>query len=202
MQRDQRALLADAFGFALDAHRDQTRKGREIPYASHLLQVAGLVLEHGGTPEAAAAALLHDTLEDCEGIDAATLRARFGSPVATVVSCCSDLLPGDRPDRKSPWLARKRRYLARIAEADATVHLVVACDKLHNLRSLLTDLANEGPATLERFSASPPQTRAYHEHVRDAVAGSLPAALLRELDTALVALAKWIPESRLEASRP
>jgi (p)ppGpp synthase/HD superfamily hydrolase len=38
--------LAEALRFALEAHGEQTRKGTDIPYVSHLLQVSGLVLEH------------------------------------------------------------------------------------------------------------------------------------------------------------
>ena len=57
MHPDARARLVEALAFALDAHGVQTRKGRDIPYASHLLQVAGLVLEHGGDTELAVAAL-------------------------------------------------------------------------------------------------------------------------------------------------
>ena len=40
--------LVAALEFALSAHGDQKRKGKDVPYVSHLLQVAGLVLEHGG----------------------------------------------------------------------------------------------------------------------------------------------------------
>lgn len=199
MEPTAQAQLAQAFAFALDAHGTQTRKGRDIPYASHLLQVAGLVLEHGGDAELAAAALLHDTLEDCERVDATQLRARFGPRVAAVVEACTDTLPGEPPASKSPWADRKRRYLAQIAAATPDTHLVVACDKLHNLRSLLADLDSEGAGTLERFSARPEQTRAYHEAVREVVAPSIPEPLRCALDEAIATLASWIPESRFDA---
>ncbi len=198
MEPAARAQLTDALAFALDAHGAQTRKGRDIPYASHLLQVAGLVLEHGGDAELAVAGLLHDVLEDCATVDAAGLRERFGPRVSRIVEACTDTLPGDSPEAKSPWPERKRRYLARIAEADADTHLVVACDKLHNLRALLADLESEGPDTLERFTAQPAQTRAYHEAVRDVVARSIPSPLLRAFDASLGVLARWVPESSFE----
>jgi (p)ppGpp synthase/HD superfamily hydrolase len=192
------ARLVEALAFALEAHGAQTRKGRDIPYASHLLQVAGLVLEHGGDVELAAAAMLHDTLEDCDRVDDVALRKRFGERVTRVVIACSDLLPGDGPETKSPWTLRKRRYLAQLRDAEGDAHLVAACDKLHNLRSLLADLEAEGAATLDRFTARPEQTRAYHEAVREIVAETIPDALRREFDTALTALARWVPHSRLD----
>ncbi len=36
----------EAFRFAHRLHRDQTRKGTPIPYISHLMTVAALVVEH------------------------------------------------------------------------------------------------------------------------------------------------------------
>jgi hypothetical protein len=47
------ALLTARFGDALqyphDIHREQLRKGTQIPYISHLMSVSALTLEHGGT---------------------------------------------------------------------------------------------------------------------------------------------------------
>lgn len=51
--------LADALDFAVGAHGDQLRKGTKIPYVSHLLGVAALVLENGGGEGLAIAGLLH-----------------------------------------------------------------------------------------------------------------------------------------------
>ncbi len=195
MESLDRARFADAVSFALEAHAAQTRKGTRIPYVSHLLQVAGLVLEHGGDAEQAIAAVLHDAIEDCEEVDAETLRARFGGIVSQIVVQCSDVLPGDRPDAKSPWLVRKRRYVAQLARADTRTRLVAACDKLHNLRSLLADLRAEGPTTLERFTGTPEQTRGYFETVRETICKDLPERLTVELDALLEELREFVPES-------
>ncbi|TMA33131.1 MAG: bifunctional (p)ppGpp synthetase/guanosine-3',5'-bis(diphosphate) 3'-pyrophosphohydrolase [Deltaproteobacteria bacterium] len=188
---DQRRLI-DALALALAAHGDQTRKGTEIPYASHLLSVAGLVLEAGGDADQAVAALLHDALEDGEGVDEARLRAAFGAEVAAIVVACSDLLPGDTRERKSPWGDRKRRYLAQLAAAGPRVRLVAACDKLHNLRTLIADLRSEGPASLERFTASPEQTRWYHESAHALLRDALPAAIRSEFDSLIEALRGFV----------
>ena len=198
MKQDDRARFAEAVGFALEVHAGQTRKGTRIPYVSHLLQVAGMVLEHGGDAEQAIAAMLHDAVEDCEDVDVATLRRRFGAEIAGIVEQCSDVLPGDRPDAKSPWLARKRRYLAQLAAADERTRLVAACDKLHNLRSVVADLRAEGPATLGRFTGSPEQIRGYFEAVHEALAPGLPERLTRELDTLLAELRRFVPGSSFD----
>jgi (p)ppGpp synthase/HD superfamily hydrolase len=193
-----REQIADALRFALEAHGDQTRKGTRIPYVSHLLRTAGLVLGFGGDAAQTAAALLHDTLEDCPGVTEAGLRARFGDDVAGIVRALTDVLEGDTPEKKSPWLERKTRYLAHLASVPPRTQLVAACDKLDNLRSLVDDLAEEGPATLERFSGTPPQLRWYYEEVTRLLAGRVPERLTGELERLLSELARFVPEARRE----
>jgi len=200
MKPPDRARLAEAFRFALDAHAEQTRKGSEVPYASHLLQVAGLVLEHGGDATLAAAGVLHDAVEDCAAIDLATLHAHFGEEVARIVELCTDLLPGDRPGAKGDWLSRKQGYLLRLRDADARTRLVAACDKLHNLRCVVADLRADGVETLARFRATPAQTRWYFEAAREALCDDLPGRLVDELDRLLDALQAFVPEATAEPS--
>ena len=43
------------------------RKGTQIPYISHLMAVASLVMEGGGSEDEIIAALLHDAVEDGGG---------------------------------------------------------------------------------------------------------------------------------------
>ena len=191
----ERTRFARALRFALTAHGDQKRKGTRIPYVSHLLQVAGLVLEHGGDADQAIAGLLHDAIEDCPGVTEAGLRRRFGAEVARIVRAVSDVLEGDLPGRKSPWGLRKRRFIRHLRGQDARVRLVAGCDKLDNLRSLLADLHAEGPATLARFSGTPAQIRWYYEAVRRALGSGLPERLLRELDALVGELARFVPEA-------
>ena len=53
-----------------------------MPYLSHLLSVAALVLEDGGSEDEAIAALLHDANEDQgDRTDLAELRRRFAGHV-------------------------------------------------------------------------------------------------------------------------
>ena len=199
MDAGDRDRLADAFRFALDAHGEQKRKGGDVPYSSHLLQVAGLVLEHGGDATLAAAGLLHDAVEDCPDVDRAALLARFGEDVARIVDACTDLLPGDRPGAKSEWGERKRAYLSRLRAADAGTRLVAACDKLHNLRSVVADLRAEGAETLTRFRATPEQTRWYFERVRAELCDGLPERLVDELDRLLAELRGYVLASWQES---
>jgi (p)ppGpp synthase/HD superfamily hydrolase len=54
----------EALVLASSLHRDQVRKASGVPYVSHLLAVASLVLDEGGSEDMAIAALLHDAAED------------------------------------------------------------------------------------------------------------------------------------------
>ena len=54
----------EALAYAAELHRNQTRKGGDIPYVGHLLSVSSLVIEAGGSQTQAIAALLHDAVED------------------------------------------------------------------------------------------------------------------------------------------
>lgn len=89
------ALLTDRFNSALlyaaTAHQNQTRKGTHIPYLSHLLTVAAIVLEEGGDEDEAIAALLHDVVEDAGGQGRlADVKEVFGPRVADIVLGCTD----------------------------------------------------------------------------------------------------------------
>ena len=53
--------------FAAQVHRNQDRKKSGIPYISHLLGVAAIVLDYGGDEDMGIAALLHDAAEDHGG---------------------------------------------------------------------------------------------------------------------------------------
>ena len=97
--------LARAFAFAQRAHGGQTRKGTSIPYLSHPMAVASIVLEYGGSEDQAAAALLHDTVEDC-GVTYEQLSGEFGPAVARIVKDCTDAETLPKP----PWRERKERY--------------------------------------------------------------------------------------------
>jgi (p)ppGpp synthase/HD superfamily hydrolase len=57
----------EAFCYAHLLHRTHTPKGTPVPYISHLMAVAALVIEHGGDEDQAIAALLHDGPEDQGG---------------------------------------------------------------------------------------------------------------------------------------
>lgn len=156
----------DALAYAAQLHADQLRKGTTIPYLAHLLSVAAIVMEHGGTEDEAIAALLHDAIED-QGGDAARkeIRRRFGDSVVAIVDGCTDaeVLP------KPPWRQRKEKYIAHLQDAPASVLLVSAADKLHNARAVLGDYRVVGEEVWSRFKGGKDGTLWYYRAMLDAL---------------------------------
>ena len=197
MRPEDAAYVGRAFVFALVRHAGKERKGGGAPYASHLLRVAALVMEHGGDARQIAAAFLHDVIEDCDVPDA-ELEAEFGAELARSVRALSDLLPGDTSAKKSPWLDRKRSYIARLPGEDARTRLVSACDKLDNLRATVADLDAEGVAGLAKFNAKPHQLRWYYVEVLRAAGEVLPLRTRREAEALLASFARHVPRLSAE----
>jgi hypothetical protein len=124
----------EAFLFAHQLHRTQTRKGTPIPYISHLMTVAALVVEHGGNENRAIGALLHDAAEDQGGAETLEeIRRQFGDTVAEIVSDRTDAWTEPKPD----WRARKEAYLAKLPGKPTQSLLVSLADKTHNAEAIL-----------------------------------------------------------------
>ncbi len=176
--------LSQGVAFALHIHAAQTRKGTDTPYISHLLAVAGIVLEHGGDEDQAIAAMLHDAVEDQGAHQEPVIAARFGPRVARIVRGCTDAdtLP------KPPWFERKRAYLDHLAEAGHDVLLVSAADKLHNARAICTDLKQHGAAVFKRFKGGQDGTLWYYTELVQRFRWLMPGPLTSELAAAVGAM--------------
>lgn len=189
--------LKEAFSEAYDLHRTQLRKGTEIPYISHLMAVASLVLENGGGEAEAAAALLHDAAEDQGGRPTLErIRQRFGDRVADIVSGCSDTFE----DPKPPWRQRKEDYLLHLPNASPSVILVASADKLHNARCMLADYRQIGEELWERFNASKEDLLWYHRAVTDALKKAGTSPLIEELDRVVGELKRLSSPAQLNES--
>lgn len=181
--------FVEALSFAHETHITQVRKDTTIPYVSHLLSVAGLVLESGGDEDLAIAALLHDAVEDAEDISGEEMsdriRAKFGDRVADIVDGCSDAKssPGGS---KPPWRARKEAYLEHLRSATNDVLRVSIADKVHNARSIATDQDRFGEKLWERFSSTSEESRWYYTSLRDIYRERIgDSYLINELEIAL-----------------
>jgi (p)ppGpp synthase/HD superfamily hydrolase len=171
--------LQRAFRYAAEKHDGQTRKQTAVPYLSHLMAVASLVLEAGGDEDMAIAGLLHDVVEDCGGTPRLReIRKMFGVRVAKIVEGCTDSFGEPKPE----WVERKKGYLEEVMRADDETRLVSASDKLHNVRTILADYRKDGEAIWSRFSGRKEGTLWYYRALSDEYRRRNPNRITRELE--------------------
>jgi (p)ppGpp synthase/HD superfamily hydrolase len=169
----------EALLYAARLHREQKRKGTDTPYVTHLLAVAAIVGEDGGTEDEVVAALLHDAPEDQGGEERLEdIRARFGDGVAKIVAGCTDTYEEPKP----AWRPRKEAYVARMASAPPSVRLVSSADKLHNARSILADLRAVGDDLWHRFTGGKEGTLWYYRALVEAYRAAGTNPTVEELD--------------------
>ncbi len=188
--------LQRAFRYAAEKHEGQARKGTAVPYLSHLMAVTSLVLEAGGDEDMAIAALLHDVVEDCGGMPRLReIRRQFGVRVAKIVEGCTDSFGEPKPE----WVERKKGYLREVKHADADTRLVSASDKLHNVRTILTDYRKDGEGIWKRFSGKKDGTLWYYRALSDEYARK-PNRITRELEIVVSELERAVSgKSRLSS---
>jgi (p)ppGpp synthase/HD superfamily hydrolase len=193
--------FGNALAFAAKLHGKQTRKGSDTPYISHLLAVTAIALDHGATEDEAIAAVLHDAVEDQGG--QATLeeiRRRFGDQVASIVAACSDTDESPKP----PWRERKEAYVARLRTEPYSVRLVVAADKLHNVRDVLRSYRIHGDDLWSHFKGGRDGTIWYYGAVVDALNQAATSdekqlnALIQEISDSLSMLKQAVAKRALQ----
>src|SRR5256885_8084963 len=180
------ARFLKAFEYAAHLHAEQTRKGVGIPYVSHLMIVAGTVIEHRGDEDQAIAAVLHDAIEDhpSDGRTREQILKEFGPRVLEFVEACSDSDTIPKPR----WRARKERYLEHLHHTSAEARLISLADKLHNARAILADYRQVGEDVWKRFSAPKRDTLWYYRELAKTFHEVAPGFLASELQRTVAAL--------------
>lgn len=175
--------LEDALVYAARIHRGQVRKGSATPMLMHLLAVAALVGETGGDEDQIIAGLLHDAVEDAGGPERLEdIKRRFGERVASIVDWCSDAYGRPKPS----WRPRKEAHLLRLRNAPAEALLVLAADKVDNMRSLLRLFRSTGLACFQWFQGGQEGTLWYYRQMVRLFRQRLPHCELTDELTRLV----------------
>ena len=145
--------IARAAAFAGEAHLGQTRKGKDVPYVVHPARVAAyLEVHYPDQPELAVAAMLHDTIEDCD-VTRGDIVEHFGERVAALVWAVTNGPAGFRPTD------------------DPDVLRIKAADLYDNMSETLRDI-RAGVDVWTRFKAGSGKAlrwRHYLNHVLDVI---------------------------------
>ena len=123
-------IITKAKEFASHAHRNHVRNDEaKTPYVHHLVEVADLVKESGGTYQEIAAAWLHDIIEDTQ-TTIEDVRREFGDEIAEIVAGVTDL-----PE----WLGlslqeRKAKQAARVSKESNSIKRIKLADQTSNVQ--------------------------------------------------------------------
>lgn len=178
--KEQDQLLTRAIIFAAKAHEGQTRKGTDIPYIVHPMEVASIVATMTSDEEIIAAAVLHDVIEDTEE-SKASVQQEFGERVANLVASESENKREELP-AEDTWKVRKQETIDHLKnlnqdEDSTAIKQIALGDKLSNMRSIARDYDTIGSDLWKRFNQSNPAEIGWYyrgmcEAVADAVEGT------------------------------
>ncbi len=162
-------LLSKAICFAADKHKGQVRKGTDIPYIVHPMEAAAIVATMTSDRELIAAAVLHDTIEDCTGVDFDVLKTLFGEKVTFWVKEENE---DKQKDAVKSWKERKQASIdySMKSECSREHKILTLGDKLSNLRAINRDEATYGDAFWERFNQ---KDKREHKWYYDSIAKEL-----------------------------
>ncbi len=137
-------MVNEAIEFAVKAHNGQFRKGTDIPFIVHPMEVFSIVVRMTSDKDIGVAALLHDVVEDCDDVTIDQIRDRFGDRVAGFVEAESE-------DKSLSWKERKQHTIDRTRKQPLEVKYIALGDKLSNIRSVAHDYHEVGDELWKRF---------------------------------------------------
>lgn len=156
-------MIKKAITFATQAHEGQVRKGTTRPFILHPLEVGKIVATMTEDEEVICAAILHDTIEDCEGVTAEMISREFSSRVA-------DLVMQESEDKSKTWMERKSHTIAHLKVAPREIQMIGLADKLSNMRDIDRDYPECGEELWNRFRMKDKNVIGwYYKSVRDSL---------------------------------
>jgi GTP pyrophosphokinase len=130
---DDRDLIRRAYEFAREAHEGQRRASGE-PYITHCIEVARILADLRLDAETVAAALLHDSVEDCR-VTRDLLAERFSNTIANLVEGVTKISSLHFGSRREEQVENLRKMILAMAR-DIRVVIIKLADRLHNMRTL------------------------------------------------------------------
>ncbi len=128
-------IVIKALEYASEHHKSMFRKGTQIPYMSHLLNVCKLLAERDCEEPVLAAALLHDIVEDT-GVTIKEVETKFGKEIASLVAAATEPYKLDKREfnETETWRERKEHTIQFIKEnASLNEALIILADKTDNI---------------------------------------------------------------------
>ena len=153
--------IQKAIIFATLKHEGQKRKGTDIPYIVHPMEVMQILTEMNCTEKVIIAGILHDTLEDTDATPE-EIEKEFGKDVLAIVQTESE-------DKSKTWKERKAATIDHLKGASSPTKIVCFADKLSNIRSMYRDKLEIGAELWKRFNADKESIAWYYRGIAGAV---------------------------------
>ncbi len=173
-------------------HKDQVRKG-SVPYSymTHLFAVALIISDYTDDEDTIVAALLHDTLEDTD-YSARELEEDFGGTVRDIVISITEP-PRKSNDRKDVG-EQKKQYLKNIKNAPEKALMVLAADKIHNMRAIVEEYFDNHSGFMADFGAYPEDRLLMYQEISNTLNRALKNDILAEFNSVFAEYKKFLHE--------
>jgi ribosomal protein S18 acetylase RimI-like enzyme len=168
-------VIEIALRTAADAHRNQCRKGTDIPYIAHPVAVGMILMKAGYSDTIVAAGILHDTVEDT-ALTLQDIERDFGPMIAEIVAGCSE------PDKSLSWEDRKKHTIEFLKNASSNIRAVACADKLDNIRSIIKDYEQLGDEVWKRFNRGKNEQEWYYRNIVNSLSDGYSLSLVAELE--------------------
>lgn len=126
-------MITKAYYFAKLKHDGINRIGGG-PYMTHLLETADILVDLNAGPATIASGLLHDTVEDVEGVTNELIEVLFGKDISTLVDSLTkvNMAEVDKQSEKNYTIKKIFNAMGK----DVRTIIVKLADRLSNMRSL------------------------------------------------------------------
>ena len=131
--KESQEILIKAYQFAKKAHDGQFRKSGE-PYILHPVEVAIILAELNMDYQTVCAAILHDTIEDCD-VDFQTISTEFSEEVATLVDGVTKITRIEVESLSDEQAFTIRKMFVAMSK-DIRIIVIKLADRLHNMKTL------------------------------------------------------------------
>ena len=129
----ERKLISKAYLFAFEKHFGQKRLSGE-DYIVHPLNVAYILSDINADASTICAAILHDTIEDCD-VTYDDIVKKFGKEIADLVNGVTKINKLKFTCDNEAVIANHRKIIVGLSE-DVRILIIKLADRLHNMRTL------------------------------------------------------------------
>jgi len=140
--------VMSAISLARKYHGGRKRKGDNLEYLIHILEITRLLDKKGFEDEVIAAAFCHDLLEDTE-CTTKEIEMACGKETLRIVKAVTN---DQKLDKRADWEKKKEKYIQSVMKGGEKAIAVCIADKIVNLKSLIKAFEKEGPTIWARFN--------------------------------------------------